>query len=595
MKRIINIILITTILGGMLFIFSCDDEFLKEEPPGSAAGSVMQDEKGVESLLVGAYDMITGNWIFGACMGTDWTWGSCASDDAYKGTTEGDQTPFNDVELYQTLPTNPYMVDRWGDCYNGVSRTNDVLDFLRATQEGDNPIPEVRAKEIEAEAKFLRAWYHFKATRIFENIPYIKTEEELGMKPDEVPNDDPGWDDIEADLKFAIDNLPEDPPKGEVGRADKWAALAVKAHVHLYQNELSDAKPLLDNIINNGPFELAPEYYHNYNEENENNMESIFEIQVSMSAEDRAWWGVAANNLGLHGAVFHQRGEAGVGWGFYQPSQNLFEAFQTTEDGLPVLDVEDRDELKSDMGVASGDEFIPTDHPLDPRVDYTIARRGIDFLGWGIHRGREWVRSQSNGGPYMTKKYMHPKATSGKYSSPAGDFKNPQNFRAYRYGHVLLWRAEIAVEEDDLDYARQLVNQVRNRAKSSEYIKGLVTDYTLDAQPDPADIDWDADAANYVIEPYPANAAAFQSQEEARKAVRLEQRLEFATEGMRFFDLRRWGIADQVLNDFIEEDGQFRSFMRGASYDPEKDDYWPLPQPQLDLQEGVLEQDPAYK
>lgn len=82
-------------------------------------------------------------------------------------------------------------------------------------------------------------------------------------------------------------------------------------------------------------------------------------------------------------------------------------------------------------------------------------------------------------------------------------------------------------------------------------------------------------------------------QENARKAVRLEHRLEFATEGLRFFQLRRWGIDDQVLNDYIASDSQFRTFLQGAAYEPEKDDYWPLPQSQLDIQPS-LTQDPAY-
>jgi hypothetical protein len=96
------------------------------------------------------------------------------------------------------------------------------------------------------------------------------------------------------------------------------------------------------------------------------------------------------------------------------------------------------------------------------------------------------------------------------------------------------------------------------------------------------------------VEPYPPGAAAFASKEEARKAVRLEQRLEFATEGMRFFDLRRWGIISEVLNAYIAEDVQFRTFLTGAVFNPEEDDYWPLPESQLDLQD-VLQQDPAYQ
>ena len=589
MKKIIEIILLIVGIGNLFSLTSCNESFLEKEPAGSASGAVLETPEGVEGLLVGAYDLLTGNHIFD-CLATDWVYGECASDNAYKGSTVGDQSAdFSPIERYETLPTNTYMAARWMDAYDGVSRANDVLSTLWKTQEGENPISENRAKEIEAEAKFLRAWYHFKANMIFEKIPYIKTEKELnGIKPEEIPNSSQGWDEIEADLQFAVDNLPTTHPRGDVGRAHKYAAMAVKARVHLFQREFSEAKTLLDNIINSGNFKLVDNYEDNYYSETENNEESIFEIQVSTTPVDHEW-NINANNLGITNTVFHNLGPAGGGWGFYQPSQNLFEAFQT-KDGLPVLDKEELDHLANDMGVESWEEFIPTNHELDPRVDWTIARRGIDFLGWGIHQGKSWIRSQPHGGPYMTKKFMHRRGET----TSAGGKRNVRNFRAYRYSHVLLWRAEVAVEDGDLDLARQLVNEIRNRAKNSQYVMGFCSEYILDDQPDESKIDWTKPAANYVIEPYPIDADAFSSQEKAREAVRVEQRLEFATEGMRFFDLRRWGIANEVLNSFIEEDNAFRGFLQGASFDPDKDDYWPLPQIQLDLQEGVLVQDPAY-
>ncbi len=586
MKKKINILLIAFTLGGLLSMQSCNDDYLVQEPPGSAAGTVMQSPEGVESLLMGTYSTLQGFGRFGGAMATDWTYGGGASDDCYKGTSTGDQNNFNAVERYEVLPTNAYMAERWRDSYNGVARSNQVLTFLWATQEGDNAIPEQRASQIEAEAKFLRAWFHFKATRVFEKIPYVITETELGdeMKPEEIPNDSEGWDEIEGDLQFAIDKLPESKPLGDPGRASKFSAMAVKAHAHLYQNEYSEAKGLLDQIINSGNFQLVENYNDNFDMTTENNQESIFEIQAATS-------GANHSAMLLAGPTMHQSGPAGLGWGFYQPSQNLFEAFQVTEEGLPVLDVEEREALNHDMGIPSAEEFVPTDHPLDPRVDWTISRRGIDFLGWGICEGMSWIRQQDNGGPYMTKKFMHTKDNQSLNSYGRG-FDNGKNFRAYRYGHILLWRAEIAVEENDLDYARQLVNMIRERAKGSKVVMGKVSTTKFDGSP--VVVDWEQPAANYKIEPYPAGAAAFSSQELARKAVRLEQRLEFATEGMRFFDLRRWGIDGEVLNKYIAQDVKFRTFLTGAVYNPVEDDYWPLPQAQLDLQD-VLEQDEAYK
>jgi hypothetical protein len=570
--------------AGLLFQYACSDEFLIKEPPGVAAGSALESDAGVEALLIGTYSALQGFGRFGGAMGTDWTYGAGASDECYKGTSSGDQTNFNAVERYECLPSNPYMRERWRDSYNGVSRANQVLDFLKTVQAGSNPLPEARAKEIEGEAKFLRAWFHFKLNRIFEKIPYIKTVEEMGGKqPHEISNDSPGWEDIEADLQFAVDNLPAFYTK-QPGRATRYAATAAKAHAHLYQNEYAEAKPLLDEIISSGRYALVSNYYDNYNETTENNQESIFEIQAQTSA-------VNHSALLVAGPSMHQAGPAGIGWGFNQPSQTLFEAFQVTDDGLPVIDIEDREPLANDMGVESSAEFHPTDHLLDPRVDWTISRRGIDFLGWGICQGKAWIRSQPNGGPYMTKKFMHLAANKGSQMYGRG-FDNNRNFRAYRLAHVLLWRAECAIEEGELDKARQLINQIRERAKGSDVVMGLCTTYELD---DPANIvvDWTKPAANYKVEPYPADSPLFASKEEARKAVRMEIMLEFATEGHRFFDLRRWGIADEVLNDYIARDSKFRNFMTGAVYNSTEDDYWPIPQDQIDIQ-PVLKQDPSY-
>jgi hypothetical protein len=162
----------------------------------------------------------------------------------------------------------------------------------------------------------------------------------------------------------------------------------------------------------------------------------------------------------------------------------------------------------------------------------------------------------------------------------------------YRLANILLWRAEVAVEEGDLEMARELVNMIRTRAKNSTQVMGLCTSYENLAQ-NPV-VDWTKPAANYLVEPYPEGHVAFSGKEEARKAVRMEIRLEFATEGHRFFDLRRWGIDGEVLNDYIARDSEFRSYMRGAVYDPEKHDYWPLPRQAVEEQKGIITQDPAW-
>ena len=389
---------------------SCTEDFLTKEPPGVAAGSVISSPDGVEALLIGTYAAMRGQSMFGGAMGTDWTYGSVPSDDCYKGTSAGDETTFNLIERYDIGVTDPYIRDRWRDCFEGVARANSVLEVLTVNQTGNNPIPDTRASQIVAEAKFLRAWFHFQANKVFEKIPYIKTPSELApLLPEEVPNSDPGWNQIEEDLQFAIDNLPATRPPGEIGRIYKFAAEAIKAQAHMYQREFSDAKVLLDDIINNGGFSLVDNFYENYDMTHENNRESIFEIQASTTS-------ITRSSVLISGVVFHQRGPASCGgWGFFQPSQCLFEAFQVTPDGLPVLEINDREPLVNDMGLGSSKTFVPTDHLLDLRVDWTIARRGVDYLGWGIHPGNDWIREQANIMVLMTR---NPERKSEKNPMP---------------------------------------------------------------------------------------------------------------------------------------------------------------------------------
>lgn len=580
MKIIFNII----ITGFLLLLFSCGDDFLDVSPQGSAAETILIEPQGIEAVLIAAYDPLNGTGWGRA--GFDWISGSVYSDDAYWG---GEYLPRR-VGIWDMDPTLSYTRHRWQSKYDAVSRANDVIRLLGKNQEFDDQrlkIPAARAIEIEAEAKALRAHYHHFLQRTYWQIPYIKTVEEMdGIQPEDVPNDRSRaetWADIENDLQFAIDNLPEDPPLNQVGRLTKFKAMILKAHVHMQQMELDQAKPLLDAIIASSRYRLVDNYFDNFRHDTQHNEESIFELEAAVGD------GSNGNNaIWLPQLANHQSGPAALGWGQFQPTINLFNAFQTDEDGLPVLNTEDMKELKNDNFISSSDEFIPTEHTIDPRVDWTITRRGIPFYDWGIHEGRSWIREQSYGGPFMTKKTL---TSAGEPRSPNGRY-NGRNFRLYRYSHALLWRAEIYVEDGEYDQARQLVNKIRTRAKN-DVVMGKCYTYAFDGRP--VEVNWDEPAANYHVEPYPEGHYAFSTLEMARKAVRLEMRLEWATEGWRYFDLRRWGIDDEVLNAYAEHDlSTGRNRFVGFRYNPVRDRYYPIPQLQVDIQPN-LKQDPNWQ
>jgi tetratricopeptide (TPR) repeat protein len=584
-SRLISMLLVTL----SLTMNNCDD-FLDKDPKGVTTIESFANEAGVNSLLVGAYSTLDGaqtanQSVAAAGSPKNWPW-NLASDDATKGSTAGDIIDLFYIETYQTTPDNPWVNYRWTIGYDGIARANEVLKALAIAEKDINDPAKVNS--LRAQARFIRGFWHLRLQETFWQVPYISEDSDART----VKNDHQIWPEIEADFQFAIDNLPDSYP-GEPGRATKWAAMGIKAYAYLFQGKYSDAKPLLDEIIDSGRFGLVDNYRDNFSAKTENNKESVFEIQQSVN--DGSGTSSSHGNLDSQLCNSYNRFVPSC-CGFYQPTQDLVNAFKVDENGLPLLGIGgpkyNEENLKNDYNVPIDAEFIPTDQLVDPRLDLTVGRRGVDFLGWGIMTGAEWISSQAFGGPYLQKKLMYSKSEQALAANPLYARQHSINYRYLRYARILLWRAECAVEEGDLETARELVNQVRRRAANPVNITmGKVLNYKYPSGPSDAVVDWDQPAANYLVGEYPA----FPSQEYARAAVRMEQRIEFGMEGHRFFDLVRWGIDSEVLPEFIENDSKFRYAMLGAVYVPEKNTRWPIPRIQLDAEPGVLEQDPLWK
>jgi hypothetical protein len=533
-------ILIFTALVCMGMMNSCKDKFLETTPLGVGSEDMLSSKTGVNAGL----DGVGSGYNFNSSV-SNWIYGSVASDDAYKGSDVGDQSQITTIERYIGQADIGAYNEKWVTLYDGVSRTNDVLHLVAKATD----MNEAEKTQATAEARFLRGWYHFEAKKMWNMVPYV---DETVTDYLNLPNDKDIWPNIEADFQFAVDNLAA--TKSQVGRPSKWTAKALLAKVHMYQQDYKAAKPLLVDVITNGPFSLVPNFHDNFRIATENNTESVFEVQMSVgdggSGENGSW----GDNLNFpYGA-----GPGGC-CGFYQPSQNLVNAFKTDASGLPLLDTFNDVDVKNDEGLATADPFTPYEGTLDPRLDWTVGRRGIPFLNWGVHPGKNWIRDQSFAGPYTFKKFF---AASGENAGAESPRANANNYRALRYSDVLLMRAEIAVEENDLPTALTLVNQVRTRA-ATEVVK------KDDGTP----------AANYLVKPYPS----FSNQEYARKAVRFERRVELAMEGHRHFDLVRWGVADVVLNAYLAKESKKRTYLNGATFIKGKSEYFPIPQAQIDI------------
>jgi hypothetical protein len=565
MRKISGIFVGTLIAASVLV--ACKDDFLESKAIGGLSEENLKTKAGIEGTLIGAYSLldgtgsVTNNW---QAAGSNFVFGSITSDDAYKGSEPSDQPSMLIMERYETLPSTGFMNEKWRTLYDGIARANDVLRLMK-----DVNLSEADANRISGEARFLRGHYHFDARQVYEKVPYVDENTfNLGdLSTAKVANDKEIWPMIEADFQYAVENLPET-QGNDAGRANKSAAKAYLAKVYMFQGKYAEALPLLNEVINSGvtargvKYALEEKFSDIYRIENKNNEEIVFAYQSSVNDGANAVNANAAEVLNYP----HNTGPGGC-CGFHQPSQNLVNSYKVDALGLPLLDTYNQSDLKNDNGLKSDQAFTPdAETPVDPRLDQTVGRRGIPFYDWGVHPGADWVRTQSQMGPYTPKKKIFRKSDVGQYTDGTSwtPGYNAQTHAIIRFAEVLLWAAEAEAEAGSLVRATELVNMVRQRAANPEDFVKLENGEL---------------AANYQVGLYPI----FPSQDLARKAIRFERKIELAMEGQRFFDLVRWGVAAEVLNDYLAVEATKRPYLQGAHFTKGQDEYFPIPEQQITL------------
>ncbi len=561
------------------FTVACDDEFLTKEPQASLSGPALANADGVEGKLISAYSTLSGYGMDGG--GTwyysTWAWifGSISSDDALKGTDAGDQPEHSFIETYDFNTFNVHNRDKWRSGYWGAARANDVI--LSAEEVED--LTATRKAEIIAEAKFIRGWQHFEMQKMYRTPKYVGSENFSldNLDASKVPNTGKIWSQIEQDFSDAASALPA--TQGQIGRATSWAAKAYLAKAKIYQSDWAGAEPILMDIINNGPFELVEKFEDNYLVATRNNKESIFEVQYAVSSAD-------ANASNAEIGLAHPYIAPWGCCGFLQAPQDLVDFFQTDANGLPLLDESWKtNHITNPTGDNIGQPI--GDPSVDPRLDHTVGRPGILYKNHHIMQV-DYIRDLTYAGPYFSKKHVAEPEGFG-----VGGWGNlsANNLRIMRLGHVILWAAEAKVELGKLEEARALVNRLRARAANPDgFVPGATQgatrpEYTLTGSP----------GANYNVGEY---TAAWTSQATARTAVRYETRLETAMEGNRFFDLQRWGIQNEVLNDYLARESKYRIYLQGKQFTSPKNEFYPIPTYAIDRSyldgEPTLTQDPNY-
>jgi len=250
--------------------------------------------------------------------------------------------------------------------------------------------------------------------------------------------------------------------------------------------------------------------------------------------------------------------------GFHAASQNLVNAHTTDASGLPNF---------TTFNTSIANLATAT---VDPRLDHTV---GIDGHPYKYDPTKpfsnSWVRDPGVYGNFHTMRNQQSAASSSYFKN--GPFMGTaKNYDVLRYDDILLMQAEAYIELGQQSNALSLINQIRARAAASTG-RLKKSDGSF--------------ASNYNTKQYPV---AGWTQAYARQALQWERRLEFATEGARFFDLVRWGIAAQTLNAYITVEKTRRSFLSSAVFTAGRDEYLPIPQSEITFTNGLYKQNPGY-
>ncbi len=544
---------------GTILLTSCQKELLEKSPKGVLAEGVASAAT-VDKQVIATYQALGGHF-FGndqsfAGPSSNWIM-DVRADDAYKGGGGiGDRTDIHQLETATMDPTNYACFQKWRNPYFGIARCNVAIREITNLEDPLYP------KEVRiAEMRFLRSHFHFDLKRNFNQIVYLDETMDPTMETNTNFNDAELWDLIQADMQFAFNNLPTEQP--EVGRVNKYNAAAYLAKIAIERQQWAAAIGHCDYVMG-GPFDLLDDFQQLSELDFENSSESVFTIQYSTANIflNHNWGNLlnVTSGPGINGGGYAN------GDDFYLASQNLVNAFKVDNNGLPLFD-----NFNSGSSVTQGS--YPG--PLDPRVDFTVGRIGIPWKGTANY-DNAWVRSQDYAPGFSGKKHViapdDPRVHNSFPWAASG-----LNFNVIRYAEILLWKAEAIIESDgDLSEAIDLINEIRQRAKDSEYVKTL---------------DGSADAANYNISLYDNSGW---TKETARQALRFERRLELAMEGHRLYDLNRWGITNDVMNAYYQKEGERVEYLEGSTFQSGKHEYLPIPQGEIDLAPDLYSQNLGY-
>lgn len=548
---------------------SCDSLLDKKPLEFPSSGTYFKNQVEVELALNGCYKQLCWDlksarpWPVIMDVTTDISWHRAS---------HGVQTLGNGT----AVSNNAAATAAWTQLYKGIGRTNLLLTNLDAVPE----LSDEFRLQTDAEARFVRALNYFLLVQLFGDVPKITYVVDLNdMNTAQTPKAEViEW--IYQELDEIKDALPVSYPDGKSapirGRATKVAVLALKARLALNNGEFQKAADAAKEAMDLGFYELHPRYEELFNYVGEYSKEIIFSLQY------------------LKGVVVHANSNflssrLGKGVSNEVPTQSMVDSYECI-DGLTI----DKSPL-----------FDPQNpyENRDPRLAKSIVYPGSVFYGYefqvdGEKYPKVWnynenpakqVANADGTNTYATfTTYLWRKWTDEK--DMADDENCDGDIVVFRLAELYLIYAEAKIELNKIDQSvLDAINKVRARAYE--------VDYTATDQ-------------------YPAITTT--DQKELRKVIRRERKIELANEGHRLFDIRRWGIAEKVMNGTrlggiktellanapTLDDNTTADYSNVANknkmrvleemvFDPEKHYLWPIPLAEIETNK-LIKQNPKW-
>lgn len=529
-----------------LSLSSCNDWLTEETPGTTKVSEFFTSLSTAEAVVNAAYVPMT--WEFGTTYYPEWYFGDIVSDDALKGGQDiNDGADLRELENFKANSDNEILLGYYRAQWQGIQRANLAIDEIPTTRiETEGTEADKQAKYRDrylGEAYFLRGYYYFRLARMFGGMPLIdyviKSSNQWAQKRAT----------MDETLNFAIDdfkraeNLLWEKDKysnEELGRATKGAAQAMLLKANLYR---------ADYLRNAGNETEAQKYF-----------------------AEAAKWGkevIKSNQYSL--------------WPNYLDNFRL-----ANENGREsVFEIQYTEEATSDYGGEGYTRGTMT----------TILQRSrssaFGEAGWGYDRPTQNLYNEYEAGDarrdetilvptdeqietpaqeiycgdrMLNRKYaMYNDGTNGGIYKLAHATRSPKNNIQIRYADVLLMYAEACCESGDLPSAKTALKEVRDRAGLSQF------PYTAVIQ---------------------GQTVTFNdNQDDLRKAIRHERRVELAMEGHRWFDLTRWGIAKETMDTYMAGETEEAKELYGT-FQKGKHELFPIPSKEIDL--SGIEQNPNW-